>query len=134
MPSTTATKGIYEVDEHHHVIISPTIATAMARAQGGVLLNFDSHDDWGIKQLPHPTTTTTTTASECFRNHVIARDPIALKSVEIGTWIMPLVALGAYDTLIWVTKWANIPKESFEAVVGFDGKDRLFVTGEKGGG
>jgi hypothetical protein len=36
---------------------------------------------------------------------------------------------GAYDTLIWVTKWATQPRESFEALVGFDENDMVRVTG-----
>lgn len=44
---------------------------------------------------------------------------------------MPLVAMGAYNRVIWVTRWANIPKGSFTCKVGYDtsGND-LVVAGE----
>jgi hypothetical protein len=60
----------------------------------------------------------------------VVQDAKALECLEIGTWMMPLVAMGAYDTLIWVTKWANIPKETFVAWVGYDDKDKLRITGK----
>ena len=42
-------ESILEVDEHHDVILSETISTAVSGKRGGVLVNFDSHDDMGIQ-------------------------------------------------------------------------------------
>lgn len=41
---------IFEVDEHHHVLLSEEITSAFQEkaGKGGILLNFDSHDDWGM--------------------------------------------------------------------------------------
>jgi hypothetical protein len=39
---------VFEVDEHHHILLADAVVEAVREEQGGVLLNFDSHDDWGI--------------------------------------------------------------------------------------
>lgn len=46
---------IFEVDEHHHVLLSEEITSAFQEkaGKGGILLNFDSHDDWGMSLVRH---------------------------------------------------------------------------------
>lgn len=45
-----ASLKVFEVDEHHHVLLSQEITSTVQDGadRGGVLLNFDSHDDWGM--------------------------------------------------------------------------------------
>ena len=62
--------------------------------------------------------------------------PYLLVLPQVGTWIMPLVALGAFSSVIWVTKWAYIPKGSFQIRIGFvlderKQQEKLFVTGNE---
>lgn len=48
-----------------------------------------------------------------------------------GTWIMPLVSSGAISTVIWVTAWAKIPKDSFDCFVVTEPEDgTIQVTGK----
>lgn len=129
------------MDEHHYAVLADSVSVAVKESSGGrILLNFDSHDDWGIscnvkkrrKKRKGDDEEGTVTAEEVLmRQYLEEQNAKALEFMEIGTWIMPLVALGAYDHLVWVTKWANIPRETFSCSVGYvDNGSRILVTGE----
>lgn len=111
------------VDLHHHILLSESVRAAVRDTQGGTLLHFDSHDDMGCaslskkaeKKLQEKGLTLQAALKQC----ILQKDASALEFVDIGTWIMPLVALGAYNRVIWVTKWANMRECSFTATAAF---------------
>jgi hypothetical protein len=116
---------ICEVDEHRRVLSSRSIKDAARLSlpdNGRALVNFDWHDDLGVPpDFRH--------VGVEFREWLASGDPRAAKCVDIGTWIVPLIAAGCFDTVFWVTRWANIRKQKFVAKVGLDAKGSPAIAG-----
>jgi len=104
---------IFEVDEHHHVLLAPSVAALLLSRPGASLLLFDSHDDLGV-----PAELQTTD------------DPAALVAAcDIGSWIMPLLSSGALSRVLWVTAYANVPPCAFACCVHQSPAGAITVSG-----
>ena len=118
--------SVKEVDQHHHCVLSATLARFVAEKSGAVLVNLDSHDDLGCPPPPKIGINAATVAPL-----LAAGDAGALAAFDIGTWILPLVAHGAISTVIWVTAWARVPTNcEFDCTVLVEPGGALRVTGE----
>lgn len=107
-PAAHATKpDVFLVDEHHLVLGGIQQHVQQQRFRNpGILINFDSHDDLAVPER--------VTSSLVGVKDVGAMIP----HVEISSWIIPCIAAGVYDEIIWVTEYNTMfTQQTFSAGV-----------------
>jgi hypothetical protein len=115
---------LYVVFNHHHDILTraPNFRDMIKNKSQGVLLHFDSHDDMG-GTIGMPSTADAKAALTSGRT---------CRGLDIGTWILPAVCFGGFNTVIWVTKYAHINETSpqgfhVDVVMGKDGAVHVYA-------